>query len=250
MDTRSQLGIAPAPGGRDVPFGGEPAPAPLRAAAPPPEPIQRARGLNLSQRRHWFICGASQSGKTYLLKWALRGLDNWVAIDTKRQDFSDLRVPTSSDPADILRHSRLIWQPPLECIHRPARDLSDPFSRGLWYLWHRAPVTIVVDELRMVLPTNPHPMLRQIVAQGMGKGVGVWGGTQLPSGIFPQAMHDAPAVTLFRLQSARGRGELAANLEMELPGSLGKLQRRKFYHWELGWDAPIGPLEVSDLVRR
>jgi hypothetical protein len=183
---------------------------------------------------------------------------NRVIIDTKGRNFNRGFGPVSDDPAVILTEPVCVWQPPLISVHRPARDLSDPFSRGLNYLLTvraRSGCLIVIDELREVMPADPHPLLRTIAAQGQGrppdgKGLGVWGATQQPFGVFPQLLHDAHDLFLFRLQSSAGRGVLDANLDVQAGGRLAGLPPHQFYYWRIGMADPGGPYQLGAPKKR
>jgi hypothetical protein len=227
--------------------------------------------LRLSPREHTLFVGVSRSGKTTLAKWALQQLDNWVIIDPKRKDFQDWN-PTE-DPEDILRRSRCVFQPPMSAVKRPARDWSDPYSRALHYVWNfrSAPrrtkpgkepphtCTLFFDEAKLGAPSNPHPLLLEMIVAGMGRGLGIWAAMQSVFGVSPDLIDNAMAAFLFAINNASQRGILVANLGVESAKPLADVARRRgqgdapshdFVYWRQGLANFAGPYNLEGLRTR
>lgn len=204
---------------------------------------------------HGVLIGAGQSGKSTAALALLGRCRNLVVIDPKRAgQFDGLGGVVGEDPELILRHPVVIWQPPMAAITRPAKDWSDPWSRGLWYIRSvrsRRGVCVFHDEARVTLPTAPHPLAAEQVHLGMGLGIGVWAATQGFSRTYPPLFDNAVHWLLFRLASASQRGSLAASLEVEgLVNRLGGLPPRRFLYWRQGMLEATGPHDLGALGRR
>ena len=222
--------------------------------SPPAELSPGPIRLQLSARRHTGFVAASQEGKTTLMKALLRRAPaNTVLIDIKRQDFSDLGWPVVHDPAGILQHARVIWQPPLAAVRCwDDTRMSDPWSLGLHYIWTvrgrpgGGGVLVACDEIRTVAPTDPHPIVSEIIVQGMGRGVGLWWASQTAWKLSTDLLHQSPDMFLGALRSSAQRHLLDANLEVTVGHLLGSLPRYHFIHVRAG-APPSAPFQLSDL---
>lgn len=212
-------------------------------------PSGRSPGNNA---QHLILVGGSQQGKTGAAIELLRPLRNLVIVDTKCEgEFRDLG-PLTEDPEAVLRQPVTVFHPPRSCLTRWSKDWSDPWSLLLWYVTKvraRTGVTLYVDELRTAMPLSPHPLLADLVTEGMGKGVGLWGGTQGPSGVFPPMLDFAVWWLMFKLMPATQRGVIEASLGAPVFDELRQLKRFQFLLWRQGWDAATGPWTRDDVRR-
>lgn len=203
---------------------------------------------------HGVLLGASQMGKTTAALAILSRCRNVVVIDAARKGQFDGLGPAGEDPDGILRHPVYVWQPPPRAVSRPARDWSDPWSRGLWYIREvrsRAGVLVYHDEARRTLPTTPHPLAAEMVDLGAGRGVGVWVSTQGYTRVYPPMFDNATHWLCFRVSSAAQRGTLAASLEADgLADTLGGLAPFFFRYWRQGMIQASQPHHVRGLGGR
>jgi hypothetical protein len=178
--------------------------------------------------------------------------DNLVVIDTAAREWG---YPIVEDPDELLRHSAVAWRPPLACIRRPARDESDPWSVGLSHLWNvrgrpgGGGVLVVIDELMVACPTHPHRLLEEIVIQGMGRGVGVWGCSQGPWDVYPLVIRNAVVRVLFRLHNKAARGAVGADLDLDGASGIAALKDHEWLYWRQGMAAGAGPFDLKTLGR-
>jgi ABC-type oligopeptide transport system ATPase subunit len=256
-DRAAGLETASAPGGD--PDGGlaPPADADVARAAADDEDqagTQSELELAISPNQHLFIAGASRSGKTTLLKELIRPIDGRIIVDTKHvyPDFGSgewgpiVRTPEELEQAWEQGFFQLVWQPTLTEIRNPARDLSDGFSRGLrWILEdlgdpHGEPsVTVVFDEARWAVATQPNPLIEALVCQGMGKGIGVFAASQNAFYVFPNLLSDAVHVFSFRLQTHNDRKKLENDVGGSLSTRLGDHEFMYHRQGAMAWEGPF-----------
>ncbi|HZS14870.1 MAG TPA: hypothetical protein VFC09_09755 [Candidatus Dormibacteraeota bacterium] len=202
--------------------------------------------------QHLILEGGSQMGKTGVAIELLRPLRNLVIVDTKHEGEFDALGPVTEDPLEVLRRPVCIFHPPRVCLKRWKRDWSDPWSLLLHYVLTvraRTGVTLYVDELRTAMPLDPHPLLADAVTEGMGKGVGVWGGTQGPSGVFPPMLDFAVWWLLFCILPAQQRGVIQSSIGVQVFDELADLERFQFLLWRQGWKHTTGPWTRDDVRR-
>lgn len=208
--------------------------------------------LEVSAGHHFTIIGKSQSGKTVLAKLCLRQVQSYVVVYTKGAgEWGPADGIVTADPEAILYHPRVIWTPPLFAVRRPDPLGRDVYSRGLRYIFEhrgdpsgRPAVTVVFDEGKWQIPTEPNPYAMLLVHQGMGKGIGVWTLSQGVYGIFTPCVADAKVVACFRLASKRARTQLAGDLEVESADPLGGLEDHAFMVHLEGQDTFQGPMKL------
>jgi hypothetical protein len=187
--------------------------------------------------QHLIAAGGAQNGKTGGMLELLRPLRNLVVVDTKNEGELASLGPVTEDPLEVLHRPVCVFHPPRACLTGWAKDWSDPWSLFLWYITTvraRTGVTVYVDELRTAMPLSPHPLLADLVTEGMGKGVALWGGTQGPSKVFPPMLDFAIWWLLFRIQPAMQRGVLEASLGVPVFDELLHLKRFEFLLWQQG----------------
>ncbi len=204
--------------------------------------------------QHVVLVGASQTGKSTAAYCLLRELRNLVVIDYARKGQFDKLGQVTSDPDDILRFPVVIWQPPHGAIVSPAKDFSDPWSRGLRHIntvRARSGVTVFHDEPRRTLPPKPHPYAAEMIDLGAGRGIGVVLAPQGFSRVYPPAFDNATHWFLFRIASATQRGSLESSLDVEVRQlNLGGLPSHTFLYWRQGDPDASGPHPLSILGPR
>lgn len=227
---------------------------------------------------HLGVIAVQRHGKTEMLQTFARTLpDNLIVIDTaQRGEWADGWGPVTSDPEAIPETGMLVWQPDLDAVREPAKDNSDPFSRGLAYIWGdpepepgtypgRAPadcsggVTIASDEGLDWLGPKCHPKVLRMIVQGEGRHLGLWLASQSCYGIHQRYLGGLRHRLIGRVGGAQERGILEADWGGKLPedvmSTLGdpnpKLRGRgRFYYQEQGDDAWVGPFKRQDLHLR
>jgi hypothetical protein len=133
-------------------------------------------------------------------------------------------------------------------VRRPDPRGRDPWSRGLRYIFEQrgdpgghAGVTVVVDEMVWVAPLEPCDEIARLVCQGMGNGIGAWGATQRPARVYRNWFTEALWTISFRLQGARDRATLEADLGIPC-ASLQRLGQHRFQVYHQGdtdWSPPL-----------
>lgn len=226
---------------------------------------------------HLGVIAVQRHGKTEMLQTYCRTLpDNLVIIDTaQRGEWADGWGPVTSDPEAIPDLGMVVWQPDLEAVSHPARDGSDPWSRGLAYIWGepepgeeypgRAPadcsggVTIASDEGLDWLGPDCHPKVLRMIVQGEGRHLGIWLGSQSNYGIHQRFLGGLRHRFIGRVGGAQERGVLESSWGTKLPddvmSTLGdenpKVRGRgRFYYQEQGSDEWVGPFKRQDLKLR
>jgi hypothetical protein len=221
------------------------------------------RGLRLSLRlsgtrggnaEHVAIIGATQVGKSTIAHALVRDSRNLIVIDVGDKHQYDHLGHVTSDPDDILRHPVVIWTPNLQAVQRWSKDMSDPFSRGLWHIRtvrRRSGVTLLHDEGSVSCPTNPHPWVAEQLFLGAGQGVGVIVLNQGYSGVYPRAVSGATHWFLLRVADASQRGSLATSIGADgLAPHLARLPNHQFYYHRTGELDAVGPFPTSVLGPR
>lgn len=217
-------------------------------------PRAGAGELRIGSAEHALLIGQSQSGKTSALKELLWPVRSRIIIDTKRRDYGPEWGIVTSDPAAVLYHDRVVWQPDIRDVWRGGPPERNPFTRGLLYIYEhrtdpggRPSVVVALDEARHTAPTNPNEGIILLVCSGMGKGAAVWAGTQNPYGIFGNLISDAVHVLSWWVQSKRDRSVLANNLGVDAE-SIAQLdpESHEFLYWRQGAPSWAGPLKFPD----
>ncbi len=233
---------------------------PRRPAAP--------ETIAIDGRRHLGAYSAPRKGKTTLLRGLVLALPkgaDWVVIDTaQRGDWNGLGVPTTSDPdalGDPDAYPQMVWTPDIDAVNRPAKDESDPWSRGWWYLWNvrgetdpetNVPIagsTIVVDEPTDGASFKVINLVHRTATQGEGRNLPIWWGTQNVQSVYWRLRGNTLQRFAGVLPTAQDRGILAADWGVELP----VLKPGEEAPWgEFYYHAPgralDGPWPIADLL--
>lgn len=192
--------------------------APRPAAPTPPATPAPAARFEIGPGDRVLFLGNTRLGKTNLLANLLLSRSSAVVCDSKRQgeweDFARRqRWHLTEDPEDLARHPLVVWQLRKGDLERSAwRDPRNPWGRGLELVLRRGDTALVLDEMTDTLPHLAHPRIQEAYAQGGGRLVGVWGGSQLANRIDTRAIRMSEhcftlwmsPVDLELLRSARG----------------------------------------------
>lgn len=137
-----------------------------------------------------IIVGPMGSGKSKLITFLAEDSPSVVIIDSKRHPDEWAKwgpahgYVVTSDPADISRHPKVIWQVSAETLldvngyQKPGRP-GYLWTDGLKRIMRRANTIVVFDELVQQLPAgHPHPSAVQILTQGGAYKLSPWGLSQ------------------------------------------------------------------------
>lgn len=194
----------------------------------------------------------------------VREVPSRVVIDVKAQDWGADCPRTGGSAADgfiatepeaILYEPAVIWRVKLADIQAPDPLGRGPFARGMRYILDQrgdreglCGVTVVVDEMVWVAPIDSvSSWVQMLVCTGMGLGIGMWGATQRPAGVYRNWFSEAIWAISFRLQLARDRnavqGDLGVDCEVLRRLALAQPDRRSgdYMVFRQGWEAWQGP---------
>lgn len=176
-----------------------------------------------------LIIGKTGTGKTHLVRTALRQVNSWVVIDSKRGVKPNepsiwaarLAAIVSKDPADILRHRRVVWQ----VSERSLMDRGGWQRSGSWgFLWtaglrklkQRGHTIVVFNEGLQTLPAGRcHPEAKEIFTQGAGYDLTAWVETQAANWLDTVILRQVEALIAFRCRGAQDRELIARAREVD-----------------------------------
>lgn len=159
-----------------------------------------------------LFVGPMGSGKSKLITFLMEDLSSVVVIDSKRHPAEWTTwgpahgFVVTSDPADISRHPKVIWQVSVHTL-LDVGGFRKPGSPG--YLWtdgllrimRRGRSTVVFDELVQQLPAGrPHPSAVQILTQGGAYKLSPWGASQYANRVETMIVRGAVHCFCFQLQ--------------------------------------------------
>lgn len=204
------------------------------------------------------VIGKTKSGKTHLVYSVLEQVDSWVIVDSKRSKLAHepaawataRGIPVSTNPADILRHRRVVWQ----VSERSLRDRGGWNRPGSWgYLWtaalralkKRGHTVVDFNEGLQTFPAHgTHPEAVEVFTQGAGFDLGVLLESQAANWLNTIMLRQAEMLAAFRCTDQldldvirRARGGVD-------PRPLAALQPYAFAVHEIGSDElqPFEPL--------
>jgi hypothetical protein len=189
-------------------------------------------------------------------------------IDVKGQDWGEDCASHGGSAADgviatepeaILYEPAVIWRVKLADVQASGTGADplgrNPFSRGMRYILDARGdrqgeygVTVITDEMLWVAPIDhTSTWIQLLICTGMGPGIGMWGASQRPAAVYRNWFSEAIWAISFRLQNARDRNTLAADLGIPCD-VLGKLRPAEpgvrggdFVVYRQGEDAWRGP---------
>lgn len=137
-----------------------------------------------------ILVGPMGCGKSKAITFLVEDSPSVVIIDSKRHPDEWAKwgpahgFVVTSDPADMSRHPKVIWQVSMQVLldvngwRRPG-SLGHQWTDGLMRIMARGSTIVVFDELVHVLPAgHPHPCAVQILTQGGAWKLSAWGCSQ------------------------------------------------------------------------
>jgi hypothetical protein len=152
-----------------------------------------------------------RGGKSNLIAWLLEPVRSAVIVDSKRHpDEWTAWGPqhgylVSSDPADIRKHPKVIYQPSMQVLmdvpgFSTPGALGHQWTEALTNVLSRGNTVVVFDELVHVLPAgHAHPVAIQILTQGAAWGISPWGGSQYANRVETMIVRGAVHCFVFQL---------------------------------------------------
>lgn len=188
-----------------------------------------------------LFVGPMRSGKSNLIAYLLGDLSSVVVFDSKRHpDEWSKWGPSrgyvvSGDPADILRHPKVIHQVSTMVLmdvagwRRPGAQ-GYAWTEALLNVMRRGRTVVVFDETVHTLPAGrPHPAAVQIYTQGAAWKISPWAGSQFANRIETMTVRAAVHAFAFRLNPQDL--QLLAEKRGVPTEALGQLQEYQFgYH--------------------
>jgi hypothetical protein len=159
-----------------------------------------------------LFVGPMGSGKSNGIKFLFGDNGSVVVIDSKRHpDEWTAWAPrhgfvVTSDPADISRHGRVVWQVSTQSLldvggYRKPGTPGYLWTDGLNRIMRRGTSIVVFDELVQQLPAgHPHPSAVQILTQGGAYKLSPWGASQYANRIETMMVRGAVHCFSFQLQ--------------------------------------------------
>jgi energy-coupling factor transporter ATP-binding protein EcfA2 len=159
-----------------------------------------------------IIIGPMGSGKSKLITFLVEDEHSVVVIDSKRHPDEWTKwgpahgYVVTSDPADISRHPKVVWQVTTETL-LDVVGFSKPGSPG--YAWtdglrrimNRGSTIVVFDELVHQLPAGrPHHSAVQILTQGGAYRISAWGCSQFANRVETMQIRGAVHAFCFQQQ--------------------------------------------------
>lgn len=187
-----------------------------------------------------LIVGAMRSGKSNLTAWLLNDTRSVVVVDSKRHPDEWAKwgpqhgYVVTSDPDDILRHPRVVFQISTVALldvsgYQKAESSGYAWTRALHNIMRRGNTVVVFDEVVHTLPAGrPHPVAMQIYTQGAAWGISPWGGSQFANRIETATVRAAVHCFAFRLNPYDLR--LLSEKRGCDAGELGQLEPYAFGH--------------------
>jgi len=169
-------------------------------------------GFQLLPGEPIIIVGPMGSGKSKLVTFLCEDSGSVVIIDSKRhQDEWAEWGPkhgyvVTSDPADISRHPKVVWQVDVHTLldvqgfQKPGRP-GYLWTDGLLRIMRRGNTKVVFDELVQQLPAgHPHPSAVQILTQCGAYGITPIGCSQYANRVETMIVRGAVHAFCYRLQ--------------------------------------------------
>lgn len=185
--------------------------------------------------------GATESGKSFLMRHLLRDEPRLIALDTKGEMGRGSGWRLSDD-----------WNKAYERLRRgqPARvRLPQVRIRGQYETYFEKiyalkNVRVYIDELPSVGPPTGSPGLLALYQRGRSRGISVFAAAQRPLWIPRSVLTETTWIFMFYLQMADDREYMIR--QVLGPGADRILPDRQFLAWRRGWREPSGPYQLTE----
>ena len=190
-----------------------------------------------------FIVGMTGSGKSYFCETYLRGYENVIKLDTKRE-FEERQREGKSEwtglkngrDFEIVEHLDDLYHCTCnKIIYAPTFDEMDEdfYNEFFRFCFERENTIVWVDELMSVCSSSRiPPQLKRITTQGRSKGVGLFSCTQRPSGIPQIIPANSTHVICYRLRLAVDKKRMVDITGC--PEFMEELGQYEFWYYRVG----------------
>lgn len=165
--------------------------------------------MQFHSNQRTFICGKTDSGKTYFaIKSFFLKLNRVILYDIKHE-LNGFKATYCHKPEDIVwcwQHNRhkIVYQPP------PGIDLEEDFDALCYIIFHHANCVLIVDEVASVTAASRIPKwFSECLRLGRGRNIGVISLSQRPKEIFNTIISEADYIVGFLLQIKDDRKKVA-----------------------------------------
>ena len=146
--------------------------------------------LQLEPGQPCIVLGPQRCGKSNLIAFYLLELSSVVVFDSSHHPDEWAKFGpqhgyvVTSDPADIRRHPKVVYQVPMQALMdvggwRKPGSTGDQWTQALQNVVKRGNTATVFDEIVHQLPAGrPHPDAMVIYTQGAKYGLTPWAGSQ------------------------------------------------------------------------
>jgi hypothetical protein len=168
--------------------------------------------FELAKGQPAIFIGPMRSGKSNLIAYLLEDAPSVDIIDSKQHPDEWGRwgpahgYVVTSDPADIRRHPKVVYQVPMPVLldvggfNKPGSPGSQ-WTEALTNCLRRGDTVVVFDELVHQLPSGrAHPVAVQVLTQGGAWKLSAWGGSQYANRVETMIVRGAVHCFAFRLQ--------------------------------------------------
>jgi hypothetical protein len=157
------------------------------------------------------VLGPQRCGKSNLIAYMLLELSSVVIFDSSHHPDEWAKwgpqhgYVVSSDPADILRHPKVVHQVAMQSLMdvsgwRQPGSQGDQWTQALRNVVKRGNTATVFDEIVHQLPAGrPHPDAMVIYTQGAKYGLTPWAGTQFGNRVETATIRAATHAFCFRM---------------------------------------------------
>ncbi len=201
--------------------------------------------ISISRSDRVIAFGATNCGKSYLMRYILRDEPRLIVIDTKDETGAGSGWGLSDN-----------WKQGFSKLERgdPARiRLPQVRVRGEYDQWWEMiyklrNVKVYIDELPSVGPPTGSPGLLALYQRGRGRGISVLASAQRPLWIPRSVVSETTWIFLFYLQMADDRDYMVK--QVLGPRADTVLPDRQFLVWRRGWRQPQGPYQLMEGGKR